>query len=152
MKERTSFDKSMKRMGYKFSPHQSFILDVVRERALKQMTQEELANAMGTTQPVISRFENLGRKPSFEFMERITKALGGELFVTTQGQYAFVVPAAYREAVDRASAADGVSPKEYLEDLLVSFIGSDESIRLTYGADYGHWKARDVEWQMMPAG
>jgi transcriptional regulator with XRE-family HTH domain len=46
------------------------------------MTQAELANAMGTTQPVIARAEGGYRMPTLEFIDRWARATGSPLSLT----------------------------------------------------------------------
>ena len=40
------------------------------------MSQAELAEKIGTTQSVITRFERMGRVPTLEFIYRVAKGLG----------------------------------------------------------------------------
>ena len=46
------------------------------------MTQAKLAEAMGTTQPVIARAEGGYRMPTLEFMDRWAQATGSPLSIT----------------------------------------------------------------------
>lgn len=95
-------------------PLNDFIVEVITERLDKDLNQEEIAKKMGTRQPVISRFENLGRKPSYEFMERLAKVLGGNLYITIHGDYTITASKEYREKLDLLSKATGKSPQELM--------------------------------------
>ena len=64
------------------------VLEVEEERLYKNISKEELANRMGTKQEAISRFESLRHKPGYDFLARLSKALGGRLSITTNGDYA----------------------------------------------------------------
>jgi len=48
-------------------------------RLARGMTQQQLAEAMGTKQSVISRFERGEAKPTTRFLEKLARALGTEL-------------------------------------------------------------------------
>ncbi len=52
---------------------------ISRLRLLRNLTQEELAEKIGTKQSSISRLENGKSKPNLGFLERVVKALDGVL-------------------------------------------------------------------------
>lgn len=95
-------------------PLNDFIVEVITERLDKDLNQEEIAKKMGTKQPVISRFENLGRKPSYEFMERLARVLEGNLYITIHGDYTLTAPKEYRKKLDLLSKTTGKSPQELM--------------------------------------
>ncbi|MGC9384404.1 MAG: helix-turn-helix domain-containing protein [Kosmotogaceae bacterium] len=100
------------------SPLEEFILEVIERRGELEISQEELADLLGTTQSVISRFENLGRKPGYDFIKRVTEKLGGELLITLNGDYTLVVPMELRKKVDELASKEGFNTKEFLNYLL----------------------------------
>ena len=51
-------------------------------REAKGMTQKQLANAAGMTQPAVARFEAGGTVPTIPVLERLALALDGELTVS----------------------------------------------------------------------
>ncbi len=108
------------------TPLEEFILEVIERRGELEINQRELADLLGTTQSVISRFENLGRKPGYEFIERITEKLGGELLITLHGDYTIVVPEDLREKVNELAKKEGFSNKEFLSYLLRESLDSWE--------------------------
>lgn len=55
---------------------------VIGARAKAGLTQEELAERMGTTQPVIARLEGGRVKPSTRTLERLAKATGTRLRIS----------------------------------------------------------------------
>lgn len=101
-------------------PLEEFIVEVSNERIAQEMSQADLAKKMKTTQSVISRFENMGRKPSFEFMQRLAKALGGKMGITIHDDYTVTLPKEYRETVDKLSKKAGKTPKESLQEIVAS--------------------------------
>lgn len=46
------------------------------------LTQTELAQRMGTTQPTIARIEGGGRMPTIDMLERLAKAVGQRLEIS----------------------------------------------------------------------
>lgn len=60
-----------------------FILadSLIRARKKKRLTQKELAEKIGTRQPVISKLETANSKPSISLLKRIAQALGTKLTV-----------------------------------------------------------------------
>lgn len=52
------------------------VSDLFIRRIKIRMSQAELANTIGTTQSVITRFERMGRVPTLEFIYRVAKGLG----------------------------------------------------------------------------
>lgn len=57
---------------------------IIRERTKRGWSQTELAEAIGSRQPVISRLERGEGNPSLQTLERIAKALGLSLKVSMQ--------------------------------------------------------------------
>ncbi|WP_427365529.1 helix-turn-helix domain-containing protein [Candidatus Caldatribacterium saccharofermentans] len=102
-----------------YAPLNALILEVVEERTYQNLTQEELARRLGTRQSAISRFENLGRKPGFDFLQKVARALGGKLFITIHGQYAALVPRKYRELINRLARERDTTPEAVVRELLV---------------------------------
>ena len=124
-------------------PLNDFIVEVITERLDKGLNQEKLANKMGTKQPVISRFENLGRKPSYEFMERLAKVLGGNLYITIHGDYTLTAPKEYRKKLDLLSKETGKSPKELMMNFLEQGIKMNFTIPVTLNLT-------NVDWSLIP--
>jgi transcriptional regulator with XRE-family HTH domain len=54
---------------------------VARLRIRRGLTQQQLADSVGTTQTSISRLESGQSPPSLSFLQRVVEALGGELTV-----------------------------------------------------------------------
>ncbi len=55
---------------------------IIRLRAEKGLSQEELANLIGTKQSAIARLENGQYNPSVRFLNRIAKATDKELIIS----------------------------------------------------------------------
>jgi len=54
---------------------------VARLRILRGLTQEQLAELVGTKQPSIARLESGRTEPKISFLRRVVEALGGRLEV-----------------------------------------------------------------------
>lgn len=61
---------------------------LIRARAEADMTQEEVAKAMGTTQAVVARLEGGRSKPSTRTLERFAKATRTKLRITFEPEKA----------------------------------------------------------------
>jgi len=61
---------------------------LIRARAGADMTQEEVAKAMGTTQAVVARLEGGKSKPSTRTLERFAKATRTKLRITFEPEKA----------------------------------------------------------------
>ena len=96
------------------------VVEVACERVRRDQTQQQLADLLGTTQSVISRFENLGRKPSIDFLGRIASALGHKLCVTIFGEYCHLLTAEQRDSVERIADVRGESESNVLDRLFSS--------------------------------
>jgi ribosome-binding protein aMBF1 (putative translation factor) len=57
----------------------SLIEKIIDKRIELDMTQEELAEKMGTKQSAIARLEGEGYNPSFQYLRRLAKAFGCKL-------------------------------------------------------------------------
>lgn len=55
--------------------------EIIKLRIEQGLSQQELANRVGTKQSAISRLENGEYNPSIDFLNKVAKALGKELLV-----------------------------------------------------------------------
>ncbi|MDH5718724.1 MAG: helix-turn-helix transcriptional regulator [Spirochaetia bacterium] len=94
------------------------ILESVQLRDNKNLSQGDLAKKMETKQSVISRFENMGRVPNYDFISRLSLALEQKLGMTLCGDYMAVVPIEKQEIVNKMAKLEDTSPKEFLQALL----------------------------------
>lgn len=62
-------------------PEFAIIQAIIDAKVKKNMTQEEIAEKMGTGQAVISRLENANARPSLSLMKRLAAALDLKLEV-----------------------------------------------------------------------
>lgn len=60
----------------------SVIEQIISKRLEKGMSQEELADKIGTKQSAIARLEGGNTNPSVAFLEKVSKALGGKLQIS----------------------------------------------------------------------
>lgn len=57
---------------------------IIQKRITEGMTQKKLAQKVGTTQSAIARFEREGINPSFDFVQKIARAVGVRIAVVPQ--------------------------------------------------------------------
>ena len=116
------FDQALspdqKRAIEDIAPLTGIIIESLHLRAQHQLSQSDVAHAMGSRQSVISRFENMGRKPSYEFLVRFARALGGQLGLTLNGQYCAVAPAEYRASIDALAERDRTTTNDIVLNAL----------------------------------
>jgi transcriptional regulator with XRE-family HTH domain len=55
---------------------------VIEARTRADLTQQELAREMGTTQPVVARLESGRTRPSMRTLERLAEATGSRLLIS----------------------------------------------------------------------
>ncbi|MEI8129901.1 MAG: helix-turn-helix transcriptional regulator [bacterium] len=60
----------------------SIISQIIEKRIKLGMSQKDLASKIGTKQPSIARFESGTYNPTVSFLQKVSKALGGELKIT----------------------------------------------------------------------
>ena len=74
-------DKSFKKVAGELE-HEFILADsLISARRRKKYTQVELANKIGTKQPVISNLETANSKPSLTLLKKIARALDVKLVV-----------------------------------------------------------------------
>jgi len=74
-------DKEVYKEYKRLEPKYRLISELIGARARKGMTQKQLAEKVGTKQSAIARIEGGNSNPSFDFLEKITKALDSELII-----------------------------------------------------------------------
>jgi ribosome-binding protein aMBF1 (putative translation factor) len=84
---RKVFSEARKRPGYveaykALDDEFSLLAELIKARMHAELTQEELAKRMKTTQAAVARLENGGTRPSTRTLERFAKATGHKLRIT----------------------------------------------------------------------
>ena len=74
-------DKEAYREYKKLEPKYRLISQLIGARIKKGLTQRQLAEKVGTKQSAIARIESGNANPSYDFLEKITSALGSKLIV-----------------------------------------------------------------------
>ena len=75
-------DKVVKAEYERLGPEYKVIQTIIKHRLKKGWSQTELAEAIGSRQPVISRLEQGGGNPSLKTLGRIAKALDLSLWIS----------------------------------------------------------------------
>ena len=113
-------DKRKKRRGKK-SPSRAedqvkywdsfaeIIMESIESRHAQKISQADLARRMGSKQSVISRFENMGRLPSYDFISRLAMALGHSPGMTLYGEYMAIIPLAKQGLIKDRAEREGIS-------------------------------------------
>jgi len=61
----------------------NLVAQLTQYRLKNKMTQEQLAEKLHVSQPVIARFEKLGRYPTIEFLYKVAEGLGLKIDIST---------------------------------------------------------------------
>lgn len=82
------------------------------------LTQQDVAEKMGTTQSAISRIASLKTNPSYKQLLKMSEAVGGDLLVTPMKDMTVQVPYDLQESVRKMAAASRKTTNEFLEGVL----------------------------------
>ena len=96
----------------------SFLTDFDFLKDSQGMSQKDVAEKMGTTQSAISRIASLKTNPSYKQLQKMSEAVGGNLFVTPMKDMTAQVPYDLQETVRKRAMREGKSTNEYLDELL----------------------------------
>jgi transcriptional regulator with XRE-family HTH domain len=105
-----------------WTPLSRLIIEATELREYLGVSQASLAEKMKTRQSVISRFENLGRVPSYDFIARMAISLGHQPGMTLYGDYMTTVPLKQQDQVKENATKAGISTQTYLSRLLENAI------------------------------
>jgi len=75
-------DEEFKAEYEKLKPRYELIAQIIDARSEQNITQEELAQMVGTQKSNISRFESGSYNPSLDFVIKIAKSLGKEVHIS----------------------------------------------------------------------
>lgn len=100
----------------------SLVVESLEIRHEQKMSQIDIANKMGTKQSVISRFENMGRSPNYDFLSRFALATGHVLGMTFYGEFMATVPVSKHNHIREIAKTLGKSTETVVSDLLGSAI------------------------------
>lgn len=81
IKEQLMRDDEFKAEYDKLIPRYEAISQIIEERSKQKISQQELAEKIGTQKSNISRFESGDYNPSLDFLVKIAKGLGKEIHV-----------------------------------------------------------------------
>ena len=109
--------ENKKQLDY-WNGYSQIIIDSQNLRYENKYSQTDLAKAMGTTQSVVSRFENMGRKPSYDFFARLALAFNHSPGMTLYGDYMSVVPTKYQKMIEVKASEQGISTSDFVQNLL----------------------------------
>jgi transcriptional regulator with XRE-family HTH domain len=101
-----------------WTPLSKIIMESIELRDSKQMSQADLAEKMKTRQSVISRFENMGRLPNYDFISRLSSALEHKLGMTLYGDYMAVVPIDKQDLIKEMANKEKKTTEKFIQDLL----------------------------------
>jgi ribosome-binding protein aMBF1 (putative translation factor) len=81
-KNRLLKDKGIKKAYDELGPEFDVVRMIIKKRNQRGLTQHQLANKIGSKQPVISRLEQGTYNPSIKFLQRVAYALDAKLHIS----------------------------------------------------------------------
>ena len=81
LKKKLLQDKTVKKAYGDLAPQYALIEMIIRKRLKAGLSQETLAQKLGTKQSAIARFESGKTNPTLSFLTNITSALNGKLII-----------------------------------------------------------------------
>ncbi|KKR45306.1 MAG: Transcriptional regulator, XRE family [Parcubacteria group bacterium GW2011_GWC1_40_13] len=81
LKKKLLQDKTVKKAYGDLAPQYALIEMITRKRLKAGLSQETLAQKLGTKQSAIARFESGKTNPTLSFLTNITSALNGKLII-----------------------------------------------------------------------
>ena len=120
-------DKKLDSYAKKYEALSAFLTDFDFLKDSLALTQQDVAEKMGTTQSAISRIASLKTNPSYKQLQKMAEAVGGELLVTPMKSMTVQVPYDLQETVCKLAASENKSTNDYLEGLLRNAIELERS-------------------------
>jgi len=117
-----------------WEPFAKLIMESLEARQGAAMSQQELAEKMNTRQSVISRFENMGRIPSYDFIARMAIALGHVPGMTLYGEYMAVVSPKDQRFIAAQATLTNKTTQRFTQELLENAIAGKQNIVMDYNA------------------
>lgn len=77
-------DPAFKKAYDALEPEFALIRSMIEKRLAKKMSQQDLADKIGTKQSAISRLESGSANPSMKFLQKVADALGARLSISFQ--------------------------------------------------------------------
>lgn len=96
----------------------SFIFDYEFLKSKNDLTQKEIARRAGTTQSAVSRFTSMKGKPNYDFLRKISEAVGGSLQVTPLGEFTTTLDFNYHDTAKKLADDQGITVEELLAKIL----------------------------------
>lgn len=102
-------------------PLRIFIRAIKAARVEKGLSQKDLAEAIGTSQPVIARIESGKQNISYEMMSKLSDNLGLRLYIFATNEEALTLP---KELCDRLRKTIGTDESGEISDIISSMLKS----------------------------
>jgi len=84
LKKKLLQDKATRKAYEELTPQYAIIEMIIRKRLKAGLSQEALAQKIGTKQSAIARFESGKTNPTLSFLTNITSALNGKLTISVK--------------------------------------------------------------------
>lgn len=109
----------------RFGALAEFVTDYEFGKESQKLTQAEVAERAATTQSAISRFEGMKHPPSYDLLDRVSKALGDSLFLSPFGSLSISLPYDLHDKARQIAEKRGQTVKELMQDYVRQGIARD---------------------------
>ena len=103
----------------------SFLTDFDFLKGSLGLTQNDVAEKMGTTQSAISRISSLKTNPSYKQLLKMAEAVGGELLITPMKDMTVQVPYDLQETVRKLANGEHKTTNDYLDEVIRDAVESE---------------------------
>ena len=101
-----------------WEPLSKFLMDYEHLKGLKKMTQNEIAVESKTTQSAISRLIRMKGKPTYTLLNKVSRAVGGKLFITPLADMAVTLPYDLHNQAIQLAESQQLSVSELMLNIL----------------------------------
>ena len=108
-------DKGLDLFAKTYEALSAFLTDFDFLKDSLGLTQQDVADKMGTTQSAISRIASLKTNPSYKQLLKMAEAVGGNLYITPMKDMTVQVPYDLQETVRKLAEGEDKTTNEYLD-------------------------------------
>lgn len=119
-------DPNLKAFEQDWGPLAIFLNEYEHLKAVKNLTQKDIAKACCTTQSAISRLERMRGKPAYELLKRLSAAVGGELYLSPLADVSLTLPVDLQETARLIATKRGMKTQDFLQNVLREGIAKAE--------------------------
>jgi len=110
---------ALKKDSEYYRPLARLVIEVISIKNHMNMSDGDLARKMHVRKSTVQKFLAQAKIPSYKFLLKLCKALGGKLFISIHGDYAAVVPEEFKAIVDKRSKAINEDSSIFVTNIII---------------------------------